>query len=379
MTAPAERSEREATVEFGPRDIQFVPLGSIVPLEQVRKEYAPEALEELKDSMVRETDEGLEFNLLNPLVVAQLDSEHAARYVAELNTFWDTEFSLADLPADEASGDYLILIAGHRRLRSIHGIVEDHELDRDTVRVSVVPHHNISFEDAIVLQLHENIYERPNPTEEAEAIRMYYEAMRRKDARYTKAACARALNFSPEKIQRALAYSSLPDQVKDLVRTGVLSYGVGIEISRAQVEYLKRYHQLHGRGELEPTDELTTPEEFAEYDTFTLAMRICAKMQRERIRGRRLEEHLRAVVADLRQRNSFEQGEFDLMLEEYNPHVRRSKAVRDLGAIAAHSLGLVLGEDPDFLLKLQHENPGLYAKLLAHIAEQPEQLLIEVS
>jgi hypothetical protein len=311
--------------EFGPREIADVPLALIGTPEQIRKEYLPEDLAELKDSMVIEqADSRTHFELINPVTIGAHDTESAERYIADLNLAWGTEYTLADFTPhidDGGNATYFILISGFRRHAAITQLTKEHRLDKFLTTVSGSIKRNISFEDAFILQYSENIHVRPKPQEEAVAIRTYFDFMRAKHTDFTQEACAKRFRCGSDKISEALRFTDLPLSLQDLAGT-TLTYGNTVLLHKMYAMYRSFYQSQFTEGPTDYRDRdgklLETPEAVAEYETHTYLQVILKNLTDRHIKanGVRVEAEIRTHTELLRMSLSGQQLEFDLILAD---------------------------------------------------------------
>ncbi len=305
-------SEKPSSVEFGPKYVNYVSFSDINEIEQIRKSYPTEQIEELADAIDMTTADNTdpEFNLLNPLLVAKLSPKNANTYLAEHANFYKTKrTNLSDLAS---SGDdlYYILISGHRRKRAVSSLTRKYEIDPGLVKVSSNVYENISFEDALVLQSRENIHERVSPHEEAEHIAQYFDYFcRTRQRRPTHREIALRLGKSEHAVSSALAFKSLPESIQkyaNMPKTP-LSYSTLVRFKPLMEAYSK-YH-----------DAKKIEEEKEPYVTNQLHIMALSlwKLKLENNRKNEFEAIIRNKIESLRAQSSWDQNEF--LIEGWAP------------------------------------------------------------
>jgi hypothetical protein len=369
------RPAEHEVVEAGPESIEPVFAPAINVLPQVRKTMEREPLDDLKASIGRvDEDAQLHLDLLNPLIVADLDAEHAAQYIADVNMFWGMNLSLEDMQLNPDTDRYIFLISGHRRLRAISELADEHEVERHRVRIATSPHRNISFQEALILQLKENTYHSPDPTELAEAIRLSYDFMKIDNPQLSQAQCAAELGFTPSRISRALAYSDLPDEIKGWVRKKDMSFTLAVILGHIQKEFRLRFDRMQREGMLAEDDDFADADEYASYEILTFANRIYAILQRNRRSTTQARDRAVGQLATLRQLRQFEQVafEFDTPIAE-SARTRRGKAVGALAGFAFRGFAAAVQQDESVLERALAENPGVAEALAAALRRSSEQ------
>jgi hypothetical protein len=343
-------TEELGKIEFGPRDLEFVHLNDINEIEQVRKVYSDEGIEDLVSAILRgnvdefgdikDYDElSTRLNLNNPLIVARLDPQALENYLKDHADYYgynpDEQSERHDITVSNGSESTLVLIAGHRRKRAISRISERYGLPLEDVVISAAVHDNITFDGAISLQLRENVYERPSPQEEAKAIELYYrhECLRHPDEPITVRRIAHQLGFSESKVSSALAFASLPRSIQDFTSHNILSYSVVCKLKPLHDSYGLLYERKIDAGQ--QPDELK--EDWCENMTYIFANRLASS--RLAPGSEKMDDAIRAMTGSIRGEAAYHNGEL-FVVEDYRD---TSEALRKRSerTLAARALGIL--------------------------------------
>jgi hypothetical protein len=360
-------------VEAGSEYVQRMPERAIFVLPQVRKTMDNEGLDDLRAAIIKTDDDGnlVGLDLQNPPIVADLDPEEAERYLHEANQFWGEDFSLDGIDAHPETGRYTFLIAGHRRLRVLREAAETYNRDI-TLPVSV--RRNISFEEALIIQLKENVYKAPEPTDIAEAIRRAYDYRKASNPGYTQAECAKELGFTPSRVSRALAYSELPDEIKGWVKNKDMSFNLAVILGHIQKEYALRYEQMHREGMLSSDDHFDDADHYAAYEIQTFGYRVRAILQRNRRSGGQALDRASGQLKTLRMQRQYAQAPLDFLVEVESAHHRRQTAVLDLANFALRGFAAAAAADVDVIDQALRANPGAAQAFEAALRRHNERL-----
>lgn len=226
--------EKQQTIEFGPKStvpIDFVLLNEI---EQIRKTYPQDRIEDLARSIDLSQDGTLSFDLYNSPLCAHLTPEETTEYLRKHSIFYGTETKdLSDLKSDD-EGNYTIFIAGHRRRRAISFLVDKYDLPPEQVQVFVNLREHISFEDALIAQIRENTHDQVPPDEVAKNIQQHYHYLQRisPDKKPTYAQMSNLTGYSEYTISSALKFMQLPEDIRELPKQygGIISYTTVVEL-----------------------------------------------------------------------------------------------------------------------------------------------------
>lgn len=227
-------------IEVGPKEDLLAPLDVINMVSQVRQEYDPHDLAELKSAMIVENEKGeKKIQLIQPITVGYFHRNDLNRYLEKLNSTWGTDHTLDELTSlPGSSGRYfLVVVAGHRRTIAIRQAAE--ELEIDPSRIDVVFHVNhgthFTFREGIKTQYRENFHKRPESWEDAVAVSAILSEGLRSGEYETFADCARDLGIPPERVSKAYRFEELPTVIQDRVQAGTLGYGAALEIHKIAV------------------------------------------------------------------------------------------------------------------------------------------------
>lgn len=252
MTANFDRLgvEPGESVEFGPSRLEYIPLPQINVLEQNRQTYPREHILELASSMVYEEADGtVSFEMIHQTTIARLTAEQALAYLGDHNEHYGVDNQLEELTVGP-DGLYHILISGHCRRLAIYQNCSDWGIEPCRALVAMSPRDEITFEEALALQIRENFHLRPSPQDDAMSILRYYQLRtRREGVEPTIAACARVLGYSSSKISDALRYARLPSEVREFAEGDhpMLSYSVAVQMFALFKAYRERF-EAGGEG-----------------------------------------------------------------------------------------------------------------------------------
>lgn len=335
----------DSTVEFGPHTIGWVSLPDINVIEQIRKSYPPEQISALAESIEvvgDDDDQATGFNLANPVAVAKLTPDHATRYIEEHADFYGQ-----DAPTDVQAADdgyCSILIAGHRRRMAIKSLVEKHELDPSAVVIASSLHDNISFEDALALQVRENTYEKVPAHEEAKNIQLYYNYLQNKspNKRVTFRQVAAHTGRSESTVSQALSFMTLPDSIQDYVANNALPYTTVASLKPLMEAYDEYYVQKNDSQDPDSKDD------YIETSLIIMANNLCARRLEDGASSSKVQELIKAKITSLRESKFTSEPLF--VIEKMPLHERLQRSRLGLGRSAvtaleiAHPRGQNLGE-----------------------------------
>lgn len=204
-------------------------------LSQTRQEITPEDIDELTQKLIKSDAEGRKhIKLIQPPTIGRFTKKQLRKYLKELNDTWGSNHKLSDLtPNSEDEDEYLIVIAGHRRIMAIERAAEELGISIDQVDMefNVEEGDEITFHEAVMTQYRENFHKRPESWEDAHAVSAIY-AHGLKVGRYsTFADCADDLAITPERVANAYRFETVPEQIRELVETKVLSYQKAISLT----------------------------------------------------------------------------------------------------------------------------------------------------
>ncbi len=230
----------EGRVEVGPKEDLLAPIDFINMVSQVRQEYDPDDLAELKQAMITEDDNGEKrIQLIQPITVGYFHKNDLREYLEKLNSTWGTEHTVNELTSVPGSHGryYLLVVAGHRRTLAIRQAAEDLEID--VSRIDVVFHvmqgTDFTFREGIKTQYRENFHKRPESWEDAIAIGSILREGISNGEYNSFADCARDLGIPSERVSKAYRFNELPTYVKSAVEKGLFGYGAAVELHQIAV------------------------------------------------------------------------------------------------------------------------------------------------
>ena len=259
-------------VEVGLQYTLLVRLSDIHELPQIRETISEKEIEDLARAIIRSSDM-LACAQTAEEISAALDLMHPPELIAlqpqELETFLADHADFYGLPEPVVipRHEQLVLIqnAGHRRRRAIeHIIVKIKGLSLEDVAMRCAVHSGLTFAGANRRQAKENTHVQTSPLEDANNIIRYYRFVERHEGRLpTVAEIAGLYGFSETKVRTALAFDSLPADVKVLAG-GIkgeeqlpLSYLAAL--APLYEAYRQRYDaRMHNDASMYPIDQRDT-------------------------------------------------------------------------------------------------------------------------
>lgn len=230
----------DGRVEVGPKEDLLAPIDVINMVSQVRQQYDPADLAELKQAMITEDDKGEKrIQLIQPITVGYFHKNDLREYLTKLNNTWGTEHTISELTPVPGSHSryYFLVVAGHRRTLAIRQAADDLEIDAS--RIDVVFHvmqgTDFTFREGIKTQYKENFHKRPESWEDAIAIGSILREGLGSGEYNSFADCARDLGIPPERVSKAYRFNELPDLVKSAVEKGLFGYGAAVELHQIAV------------------------------------------------------------------------------------------------------------------------------------------------
>lgn len=213
-------------------------------LRQVRMHIEQADLAELAESIRMRGQ-------LEPGLVTALTPKEADAYLVDVNELWGADYALKDMQACTLDGAhyYCFVVFGHRRLRACQVAerlqktdpVEGAQFDN---RFRCVLHFGLQLQEAILMQLNENTYQKPPLQDELRGIWRTWRLMTRQNHRLTKASFARTIGVSADKVRQALLFAELPESIQQFAdpgnQAGTLPCGFLVELARlaeAQVRH----------------------------------------------------------------------------------------------------------------------------------------------
>jgi hypothetical protein len=232
---------------LGEHPVRLLSADCIVTLPQVRTN---------KNSKTEELADSIDTNgLINQVDVALMAPEQLSEHLKFINHLWKTNVSLEDYGEPALSGYYPVLIAGHSRLAAIK--LKEEQTGRKTGIFAKI-YDNVSSEQFITLQLAENIHEEPREEDRAIAIVESYQYGRLtgkwSSAREFLAANGDEFRFNKKDLEAAIAFSELPQQIRNLVSSGMLYYESAVGLGK-NLKLIRDY-EAYCLGESGTPDEI---------------------------------------------------------------------------------------------------------------------------
>lgn len=331
---------RDTPIRIGPTNLEFVSLARINVLPQIRQEYDKDALEELANSILTGdlsldaiTDEqkaevsSAAFDLENPLNMGRHDDLSLKRFIRDHGDYYQipsAERVTPDSLIRLDDGRTMIANAGHRRRLASQVLAKAFEVDEEDFEIASSVYDNITFDDALMKQSRENVYDRPPAQDEAKAIGRLYRNMLRAHPEKppTIAAVARKLGFRETKVRDALAFDSLPLRIQAYTFDGILSYGTVRKLKPLHEAYKRFYAQLPEDKALKSVED--------DLVTFCNQMvNMDLSRNTEIKRAQMIENKCRELIGAA----EYQQGIL-FVYDEATPHFRRETSARMLSDLA---------------------------------------------
>ncbi len=209
-----------------------IPKINILP--QMRRELPDtKKLEELGASIISTGGN------INPILIVRIKGHDKAQAYADFFVKMYGTKSATDITPD-SDDVYFFLLAGHCRFVSILPLSK-----KDVPKIKITVLHpevedNVAYH-AVLIQMAENIHNRPPAHVEADSIAAIWNAHKISfpDSKLSFAALAREIGRSPETISNSLRWRGLNESIRIEVVSGRLAFGAGIELGRlfdAQVD-----------------------------------------------------------------------------------------------------------------------------------------------
>ena len=332
--------------EFGPKNVAPVPYSLINELpQQIRKTYEPAQIDDLATAMEITSDSStdVQFDMYNPLLCARLSPIETEQYLKEYSAFYGITVDPSTLKADE-SGNYTLLISGHRRKRAIWQLAQKHELDISHIQVQANLRQGIGFEEALVAQVRENTYEKVPPAETAKQIEQFYTyLLSRRSKKPTHKEVAAKLGQSEGIVSTALRFCSLPEEIQELAHNKTLPYSILVKLDKIHEKRKEFYEKEQERGH--PFSE--TIDEYCLHHLHLMVTRIL----RTRLeKDEKIDQLIKQEVTTLDQRMKYQQDELELLSpEERSARQRLSRSASLLCKQSLSSLAYALDINPSAL------------------------------
>jgi hypothetical protein len=296
--------------------------------------------------------------LQSPQFVVFETADEAAVYLGDLNMYHGTNYTPSDLYW--AEGVARVAVFGHRRTIALGMAAEVAGISVENLYPRIFELRNMTFDDALVSQLLENIHVRPSLQDEADAIHKYYEYRRFRDPDNNPPSIAevsRKLGFGTAKVRGALRYAQLPEEVKSLATEDKITYSDAVNTWALFEAHTIKGEKLEAEGKLKDSST-PTADAYAADATITDALKIAkyrqvpAKDDKEQWRkwgSKEIETYILNRLKDIN-REILEPDH--LFYLETEIATRRRKAVyRGLGDGALKALDILARYSPESLPK----------------------------
>lgn len=215
-----------------------LPTEVIATLVQMRPHISDGPLEDLSRSIKEQSQ-------LNPAIIVALEQAEATEYLFMVNTMWGTDYRLSQFKpvrvVEKRKIYYFFLVAGHRRLKAV-------KLATIKTLYSLV-HFGKSFNEAILLQYHENVHQEVPPEHVARFLGLLWRTSEQVDGKPQISKFAKQMGMTTEAVRKAIRFTSLPVSIQSLVlptkelKKGI-AYGLLCELARLQDSHIKHLRPL---------------------------------------------------------------------------------------------------------------------------------------
>lgn len=230
---------------------RYIDWRHLLVLPQMRKNFDPEKVRELAYSIAAN-------GMINSQIVAILPEKEFWSYVDYVSKVWKVSITQEDrarLKKQKHGHNFHVIVAGERRLRALNilwneGCLACREKNNGkpvthgkcwkkhfgTEKIKVLVPKTKDHRKLLATQLAENVYDRPLPHEEAEAVAQLTVFMKSEDPKVSYANIAKRIGRTAELVSRSMAFYTLPHSIRLLVREKRIKYGVAVELARLQKE-----------------------------------------------------------------------------------------------------------------------------------------------
>ena len=187
----------------------------------------------------RELDASIaEHAMDSPLLITILDRARMEEYIEFTNGVWENDVSIDDfVPNDESGETFVLLVAGHSRLRACQAHAEQlgcrPERYPTYARIKDLP----TIDEIVACQTRENIHAAPPPQNTARLLAESWFLLKQQEAaggeRVSKRDFAKRHRVGEKAFRNALHYVELPSEIRELTDEGSLPYHVAVEIGRS--------------------------------------------------------------------------------------------------------------------------------------------------
>ncbi|MBI3494903.1 hypothetical protein HY004_02905 [Candidatus Saccharibacteria bacterium] len=212
-----------------------VPYTVINRLHQTRQVIKQDEIEELKGALIKNKHGVWQVDLLAQVRACEFPAtmeDKLQDYLDDLNATWGSKHKIADLDRTD-EGNYVVLIFGHRRMEAAAMALEEIGIPLESTDVvfQAKDPEDITFDDVISDQYRENFHQRPDTWEDAYALTHIYSRNLQTGRYKTFKDCANHLSIGVDRVARAHRFETLPEEVKELTREGVLPFYKGLMLT----------------------------------------------------------------------------------------------------------------------------------------------------
>jgi len=229
--------------EYGYHETRLERLGDLICVSQVRQGPNPER-ESLGNSIEQQ-------GLLNQIDVALLGAEPFEDYIRFVNRVWKSKHDIVDFTPDD-DGLYHLVIAGHSRVDVITdkaaekqkaALDEGYDTSWEDTTIWAKIHYVSSPQEILAIQMAENIHREPSEERRAVAlVETYHYGLEVGWWNSKKAFLEQTGDkFTPIMLNRALLFQQLSNELRELVMSNKVQYGVAIEVARLHAPFVQRY------------------------------------------------------------------------------------------------------------------------------------------
>lgn len=220
---------------IGEIDQGKVPYAVINRLHQTRQVIKRDEIEELKGALIKSKNGVWQVDLLAQVRACEFPptmEDKLQDYLDDLNATWGSNHKIADLDRTD-EGSYVVLIFGHRRMEAAALALEEIGIPLESTDVvfQAKDPEDITFDDVISDQYRENFHQRPDTWEDAYALTHIYRRNKQTGRYKTFKDCANHLAIGVDRVGRAHRFETLPEEVKELTREGVLPFYKGLMLT----------------------------------------------------------------------------------------------------------------------------------------------------
>jgi|GEM_PF-4857321 len=224
-------------------------LPSLAPPEKVKLSW-PQSLVQMRGQMTAGGVEDLKASIserggmINEPIYAVLNEDSMASYIDAVNEAWDSTVSIDNffaLTEGEHAGQYMIVVAGHRRTVALKANADEEEIPYDRYAFDAKIVTDPDPYDILAIQLAENVYEPPPKHRYAAMIEEMYKLGLASERWDTPAGFIRNSPMKEDTVRNALKFMQQPPEIFQMVADGHLNYGIAVELYRLREPRVQRF------------------------------------------------------------------------------------------------------------------------------------------